>query len=411
MADFQVVGGMKKLNNQNYNTYSTCMSSYLQGQDLWEVVQGSNTTQPRIDTNGAINKWKVKVGKAMFALKTTIEEELLDHKNDAKLQLLENKLLSITQKDLTIPQHFHKVKTLCRDIGELDPEARVGNAKMKRILIHGLRTEYRSFIAAVQGWPKQPSLVEFKNLLASQEDLAKQIGDISISSPKIETEALYADRGKGKFWSSGNQGRKWNDRYKKSDNYKSGQSSNQREAMSDKKLGKSGKRFPYKCYTCGKHGHMSKYFPGKSADERNAATVREEVAWDAEVYFTTEEHVMALTANTETEDNSLDDWIVDSGCSNHMSGEKAKLRNPVKYEGNRVIVIAENSRQKIAHVGDILFKPHKQGEFVLNDVYHVPGVKTNLLSVPQITSTGRYVLFLVQMMSRCSISSKPPSKP
>ncbi|XP_076905903.1 uncharacterized protein LOC143561814 [Bidens hawaiensis] len=187
---------------------------------------------------GAINKWKVKVGKVMFVLKTTIEEELLDHvrdlatpkeawdalaspfskKNDAKLQLLENELLLITQKDLTIPQYFHKVKTLCREIRELDPKARVGDARMKRILIHGLRTEFRSFVAAVQGWPKQPSLVEFENLLASQEDLAKQIGDISISSPKIETEALYADWGKGKFQPSGNQGRKWNDRYKKSDN-------------------------------------------------------------------------------------------------------------------------------------------------------------------------------------------------
>ncbi|XP_076944962.1 exocyst complex component EXO84A-like [Bidens hawaiensis] len=82
-------------------------------QDLWEVTNGEDVVEPRIDTNGAIHKWRVKVGRAMYLLKTTIEENLLDHirdqatpkqawdtiaslfskRNDTKLQLLENELL------------------------------------------------------------------------------------------------------------------------------------------------------------------------------------------------------------------------------------------------------------------------------------------------------------------------------
>ena len=85
MGDLQVVGGIKKLNNQNYNTWATCMESYLQGQDLWEVVGGGEVTQPAAeDANGILRKWKIKAGKAMFALKTTIEEEMLEHIRDAK---------------------------------------------------------------------------------------------------------------------------------------------------------------------------------------------------------------------------------------------------------------------------------------------------------------------------------------
>nr|KAJ0224878.1 hypothetical protein LSAT_V11C100031760 [Lactuca sativa] len=114
MGDLQVVGGIKKLNNNNYKTWETCMKSNLEGQDLWEVVEE--------DVNGALRKWKIKAGKAMFALKTTIEEEMLEHirdentpkeawdtfvtlfskKNDTRLQLLENELLSISQRDMTI---------------------------------------------------------------------------------------------------------------------------------------------------------------------------------------------------------------------------------------------------------------------------------------------------------------------
>ena len=77
---------------------------------------------------------------------------------------------------MTIAEYFHKVKSICREISELDPSAAIVESRIKRIIIHGLRPEYRGFVAAVQGWPTQPSLVEFENLLADQEALAKQMG-------------------------------------------------------------------------------------------------------------------------------------------------------------------------------------------------------------------------------------------
>ena len=171
MGDFQIVGGIKKLNNNNYNTWATCMMSYLQGHDLWEIVGGCETTLSEDDSNGALRKWRIKAGKAMFALKITIGEEMLEHiwdnktpkeawdmfmilfskKNDTRLQLLENELLSILQRDMTIAQYFHKVKSICREITELDPKFAIVESRMKRIIIHGLRPEYRRFIIAVQG--------------------------------------------------------------------------------------------------------------------------------------------------------------------------------------------------------------------------------------------------------------------
>lgn len=61
------------------------MMSYMQGQDLWLVVNGSEVNQPQAeDANGTLWKWKIKAGKTMFALKTTIEEDVLEHIRDAK---------------------------------------------------------------------------------------------------------------------------------------------------------------------------------------------------------------------------------------------------------------------------------------------------------------------------------------
>uniref|UniRef100_A0A453DE97 DUF4219 domain-containing protein n=1 Tax=Aegilops tauschii subsp. strangulata TaxID=200361 RepID=A0A453DE97_AEGTS len=57
------------------------MESYLQGHDLWEVVAGTEATPP--ESAEALQKWRIKVGKAMFTLKTTIEEDLVEHIRDA----------------------------------------------------------------------------------------------------------------------------------------------------------------------------------------------------------------------------------------------------------------------------------------------------------------------------------------
>ena len=118
MADLAgASSGIKKLNSHNYGYWKTCMESYLQGQDLWEVVAGTETMPPPKESgdssgkkNGAeaLRKWRIKAGKAMFVLKTTIEEDLLENirdvetpkeawetleklfskKNEARLQLL-----------------------------------------------------------------------------------------------------------------------------------------------------------------------------------------------------------------------------------------------------------------------------------------------------------------------------------
>ena len=84
MAELGNVGAIKKLNNNNYSMWKTCMESYLQGQDLWEVIAGTETTSPPPnDDAGNLRKWRVKAGKAMFAIKTTIEEEMMEHIRNA----------------------------------------------------------------------------------------------------------------------------------------------------------------------------------------------------------------------------------------------------------------------------------------------------------------------------------------
>jgi len=84
-----------------------------------------------------------------------------------------------------------------REISKLDFEATISETRMKRIIIHGLKPKYQTFVATLQGWPTQPSIVKFKNLHVSQENMAKHMTGVSL---KGEEKLLYTNNGRSKQW-------------------------------------------------------------------------------------------------------------------------------------------------------------------------------------------------------------------
>ena len=44
---------------------------------MWEIVAGGETIPP--ENAETLRKWKIKARKALFAIKTSIEEEMLEH--------------------------------------------------------------------------------------------------------------------------------------------------------------------------------------------------------------------------------------------------------------------------------------------------------------------------------------------
>jgi hypothetical protein len=59
----------------------------------------------------------------------------------------------------------------------------------------------------------------------------------------------------------------------------------------------------------------------------------------------------AFAATTDPRVNYKEEWIIDSGCSNHMTSDDKKLEDMAGYKGRRVVLMADNSRLPISHVG------------------------------------------------------------
>ena len=60
-------------------TWRICINAYLQGQDLWEIVDGKHITPPKEENAESLRKWLTKVRKVMFMLRTTVQKELLEY--------------------------------------------------------------------------------------------------------------------------------------------------------------------------------------------------------------------------------------------------------------------------------------------------------------------------------------------
>jgi histone deacetylase 1/2 len=78
-------------------------------------------------------------------------------------------------------------------------------------------------------------------------------------------------------------------------------------------------------------------------------------------------------------------WYVDSGASDHITGELEKLTVRDKYHGQDQVHTASGSGMKISNIGHtVLHTPHK--DLHLKNILHVPSANKSLLSVHHLTS-------------------------
>jgi len=82
------MGAIQKLNDHNYSSWQTIMRSYLEGQELWEIVGGSDTTAPEATgteaSTAAARKWKAKAGKSLYVINLSVEDSIFKYIKDAK---------------------------------------------------------------------------------------------------------------------------------------------------------------------------------------------------------------------------------------------------------------------------------------------------------------------------------------
>ena len=132
------------------------------------------------------------------------------------------------------------------------------------------------------------------------------------------------------------------------------------------------------CHNCKRYGHMKAQcrFKGKEA---NLVEEEEEVT-----------DLFMVNGDAGVEQGSV--WIIDSGCSNHMTGGKALFRELDESEG-RTVRLGDSKVLQVARRGTVVIRLSIEKTRLLRDVQYVPHLAHNLLSVGQLLNAGYTVIF------------------
>lgn len=119
-------------------------------------------------------------------------------------------------------------------------------------------------------------------------------------------------------------------------------------------------------------------------------------------YAKMEEEEVLLMAYVELQRaNRSDVWFVDSECSNHMCGNRSMFTS-LDTSFTHTVKLGNNHKLEVCGKGAV--KIILKGiSYVITDVYHVPEVRNNLLSVGQLQEKGLDVLFKGGYQKVCCI--------
>ena len=179
-------------------------------------------------------------------------------------------------------------------------------------------------------------------------------------------------------------------------NQNQGQGSNQQSGQHHAQ-GQRYDKSNVQCHYCKKYGHYANECRKKQHDMSNRTSAN----------FTREnisQNNLFLACNM-IEEKSEDVWFLD-GCSNHMTG-KIALFSMLDQSVKSQVTLGTNNKVYVMGKGEVNVLTRKGEKKTVEDVYYVPGMKCNLLSIGQLFQNGYNVFFVDDV---CTIMDKKPSK-
>ncbi|KAK2385973.1 hypothetical protein QL285_059916 [Trifolium repens] len=134
------------------------------------------------------------------------------------------------------------------------------------------------------------------------------------------------------------------------------------------------------CYCCQKFGHFASECRSnkeKKSEEANIARSSDD---------SDGESVLLMTSETD-DINSSEWWYMDTGCSNHLTGNKKWL---VDFDSGKSTKIrcADDKYLNAEGMGNVRVILNNGKSALIQNVWYVPGMKSNLMSVGQLIEKG-----------------------
>lgn len=396
------------LDRSNYTAWSLKIKVFMQAHEVWEAVEPKD---PKL----SVEERKDKIALAMIY--QGIPEDML-------LTLAEKK---------TAKGAWDAIKTLCQG-AERVKKARVQTLKAEfeslsmkdtEVLddfcmkLHGLVTNIRAL-----GEPVEEAYVVKKLLrvvppkFLQITSTMEQFGNLEVMTMEEAVGSLKAheERLKGQEEKQGGQLLLTEDEWVKRESDEGKKLLYTREEwlkrgnkvgeVSSSFRGRGRDKSKIKCYNCNILGHYAAECrkPRRMKEQKQEVNIAEiedeEPALLLAKHDKTEESEMLLNEKTpmpkllaakEVKRGESNLWYLDNGASNHMTGQKSKFTELDEGITGQV-KFGDGSTVKIEGKGSIIFKCKNGEERTLHEVYYIPSLCSNIISLGQLSEVGNRVI-------------------
>ncbi|KAL4353097.1 hypothetical protein GQ457_06G014620 [Hibiscus cannabinus] len=377
-------------NGGSYEFWSIKMKTLFKSQDLWDLVE-NGYTEP--DEEARLKENKKKDSKALFFIQQAVHETVflkIAAANTAKeawgilktafqgsskvivikLQSLRRDFETLQMKGGESVQDFlsrvAEIVNKMRSYGET-----INDQTIVAKILRSLTPKFDHVVAAIEE-SKDLDTFTFDELMGS---LQSHEARLNRSEEKAEDKAFH---GKGEALPQKNE-QKWRGQVGSRGRGGHGRGRDRGDVHQNQTQQRDIKKY-IQCFYCKKFGHV-KADCWKRPRQEQARYVEQE---DDEIKL-----FMAYQENAASHSNI---WFLDSGCSNHMTGVKSMF-NEIDETFKQKVTLGDNKQIQVEGKGNVAVKSSFGNVKLLYDVYYIPSLSQNLLSVGQLMATGYSIMF------------------
>ena len=341
-----------KLDGNNYATWAVNMKSYLVIKDLWSAVSAVDLSPAGVASNqkamaqlvlhvkenykqGIANANNAK--EAWDALKRAYQGQ-----STARQMQLKQELSHLSkERHETVTNYVGRASALRDQL--VAAGHNLGAQELEMSVLNGLPKEYETIVTVLETTSNELRLdVLLPKLLQAEQRLS--------SGEKSDNRALYTNS---------------------TNKYKS-------------KHGTGSTSKDKECWYCGNLGHIKADCRKKKHDDqmhRNGGRRGAKPSTGG----TGHSVVAAMGASSI---NWSREWVLDSGASRHMTGNKELLCNLRQIDQPSSVTFANGTVGQAEFVGDTFLKADGNQAIQLRDVLYIPTAAANLLSIPTAIKHG-----------------------
>ena len=374
------------LTSSNYIVWGIRMKNVLKVHKVWSIVETESEEEEKNDLAiglmfQAIPETLVlQVGELNTAKKVWEAIKMrhvgAERVKEARLQTLMSEFDRLSMKDAEKIDDFagrlSEISSKAAVLGEEIEESKL----VKKFLKSLPRKKYIHIVASLE------QVLDLKT--TSFDDI---VGRLKAYEERVaEEEETHEDHGK-LMYADSQSSREYNDDYK--GNRGRGGRSYRGRGRGRGYGGRDTSRIM--CFRCDKMGHYASTCPDRllklqeALEQDKDDTQHADELMMCEVVYLNEDKV--VPSKFEIHDEQENMWYLDNGASNHMTGDR-RYFTKINESITGKVKFGDDSRIDIKGKGSIEFVDLNGEPRVMCDVYYIPDLKSNIISLGQATEAG-----------------------